>query len=270
MAIGDENRVVEPMNLLLSREELLLTLDLLQAASVPGLDADPLGELDEAQRQLALIWAGRALRARGLAQVDGEGELTLHRALLTAVGVCAYSNNAIFVFHWTADGETPSRYFGHMRGEDIAAHTRPEDVLHLFTLLPSKENLLAQVMAFCEYEDAPGEHAYEMMVPTDDFVRARELANNGEADQAVDLLTGDGAGGTAAAFIATLTHSPRISILQTLKQDGDTAVQKSDFTIVQNDEAAWLIAPARAEDDAVLLVKATGSGEVEGLLDKLL
>ncbi len=261
----------EPINVQLSREELLLVLDLLQVTSIPGLDTDPFGELDEAQRQLALIWAGRALRARGLAQVNDEGELTVHSALLTAVGVCAYSNNALFAFHWPSNGETPVRYFGHMRGDDIAVHTRPEDVLHLFALLPSKEELLSQVFAFCECEDVPGAHTFEMTVSNDDFVQARELANNGEAEQAVELLTGSGGEGeTAVAFIATLANSPRISILQTLKQDGDDAVQKSDFTVVQNDEYAWFIASAQTEGDAALLIKSTTRSEVEDVLTDLL
>ncbi len=268
--MSDENGF-EPINVLLSREELLLVLDLLRAATIPGLDADPLGELDEAQRQLALIWAGRALRARGLAQVGEDGALEVHSALLTAVGVCAYANDAVFGFHWPAGGEAPVRYFGHIRGDDIAVHTRPEDVLHLFTLLPSKEKLLAQVLAFCEFEDVPEPRAFEMTVTNDVFVQAREMANDGDADGAAALLTGQGADGeTAVAFTATLVNSPRITILQILKQDGDDAVQKSDFTIVQNDDYAWFIAPAQTEGEAKLLIRSTTKDEIEGVLAELL
>jgi len=256
----------EPINVLLSREELLLVLDLLRADEISGLDADPLGALDDEQRQLAVIWASRALRARQLAQLNEAGELMVHDALLTAVGTCAYAEKAISAFHWRAGEETPSRYFGHIRGEDVVAHTRPEDVLHLFTLLPSPEELLSQLLDFCAYEDTPSA-AFEMRVTNEIFVQARGLAGEGKADQARQLLIDNGAGReTAVAFIATLTQSPRVSILQTLERDGDNAVQKSDFTIIQNGTYSWFIMPVQEAGEDMLLVNALGRSEIENIL----
>ena len=267
--MSDENGF-EPINVLLSREELIFVLDLLQADSIPGLDADPLGDLTVQQRAMAMVWAGRALRARELGQLNEAGELILHQALLTAVGVCAYSSQAVFIFHWPEAGADPSRFFGHIRGADIASHTRPVDVLHQFTLLPSREQLLAQVLDFCGYEDGSESADLTMTVNNAVFVRARELASDGQTQAAVDLLTTDAAPvETAVAFADTLADSPRVSILQTLKQDGEDTVQKSDFTIVQNDKYAWFIASAQ-DDEAALLVKTTNKNELETLLAELL
>jgi hypothetical protein len=267
--MSDENGF-EPINVLLSREELIFVLDLLQTSSIPGLDADPLGDLDAQQRALAMIWAGRALRARGLAQLNESGELAVHHALLTAVGVCAYSNNAIFIFHWPEAGPEPRRYFGHVRGEDIASHTRPADVLHQFTLLPSREQLMGQVLEFCEYENGSGTGDLTMTVSSANFVRARELASDGQPQAAADLLTSHNApADAAAAFAATLADSPRVSILQTLKQDGEDSVRKSDFTIVQNGQYSWVITPAQG-DETALLIKTTSRDEVTALLADLL
>ena len=266
--MSDENGF-EPINVLLSREELIFVLDLLQADSIPGLDADPLGDLNAQQRAMAMVWAERALRARELGQLNEAGELILHQALLTAVGVCAYSNNAIFIFHWPEAGAEPRRFFGHIRGQDIASHTRPVDVLHQFTLLPSREHLTAQVFDFCGYEDGSEPAALTMRVSNANFVRARELASAGQTQAAAELLTSDTAPAeTATAFTNTLADSPRLSILQTLKQAGEDTVQKSDFTLVQNDKYAWFVAPAQ-EDEAVLVVKTTNQGELETLLAEL-
>lgn len=267
--MSDENGF-EPINILLSREELIFVLDLLQADSIPGLDADPLGELTAQQRAMSMVWAGRALRARGLGQLNEDGELVLHRALLTAVGVCAYSSNAIFIFHWPEAGAEPGRYFGHIRGEDIASHTRPADILHQFSLLPSHEQLVDQVFDFCGYADGSETAELSMTVSSADFVRARELASAGQAEAAIDLLTGTAAPAeTAVAFAATLSDSPRVSIFQTLKQTGEDSVQKSDFTIVQNVKYTWFIAPAQ-DDEAALLVKTTNKNELDTLLAELL
>ena len=109
-----------------------------------------------------------------------------------------------------------------------------------------------------------------MTVNNADFVRARELASDGQTQAATDLLTSDAVPAeTAAAFAATLADSPRVSILQTLKQDGEDTVQKSDFTLVQNGEYTWFIAPAQ-DDEAALLVKTTNKNELETLLAELL
>ena len=61
------DNAVEPVNIMLSRDELLLVLGLINTEYIPGLDADPLGELSTDQLVLALTVAGRGLRARGLA-----------------------------------------------------------------------------------------------------------------------------------------------------------------------------------------------------------
>jgi len=261
----DENEF-EPMNVLISREELLLVLDLLKAETIWGLDNDPLGKLDEAQRQWAVIWASRALRARQLAQLNEAGELMVHDALLTAVGTCAYADIVVSVFHWQAGEEIPLRYFGHIRGEDVVAHTRPEDVLHLFTLLPSKEELLSQILDFCEYKDVPPAD-FEMRVANQNFVQVRELADARKEEQAVKLLVDNGAEGeTAVAFISTLTNSPRISILQTLKQDGSNTLQKSNFTIIQNDVYIWFVVPIQEKETDTLLIKFIGKRDIENIL----
>ena len=267
--MSDENGF-EPINVLLSREELILVLDLLATTIIPGLDFDPLGDMNSQQRALAMIWAGRALRARELARLNEAGELVVHQALLTAVGVCAYSSDAIFIFHWPRAGTEPKRFFGHMRGEDIVSHTRLADVLHLFTLLPTREHLLNQVFDFCEYEDGSAAENLSMTVSNASFIRARELASEAQTQPAADLLIGENAPAKAAtAFAATLADSPRVSIFQTLKQVGEDSVEKSDFTIVQNQQYSWLIAPAQ-EDETALLVKTTTKDEVETLLAELL
>ena len=245
--MNDKNEF-EPVDLLLSREELLLLLDLLQANTIPGLEVDPFGELNDAQRQLAIVWAGRALRARELAQLNEAGELMVHDDLLTAVGTCAYADKAIFAFHWHAGAKIAAPYFGHMRGDDVVVHIRPEDVLHQFTILPSKEELLTQLLDFCNYENTLdiSEQSFEMRVTNKSFVQAREAVDNDDEERAVRLLVKNGAEReTAVSFISTLTNTPSISILQTLKKDESDAMRKNDFTIIQNDEYTWFIVPVK-------------------------
>ena len=262
---------LEPINLLLSREELRLVLNSLETDFIPGLDADPLGELSPDQDGLVLTIAGRALRARELARPEADGALAFHNALLTLVGVCAYSQNVLFAYHWPPDQIIPRRYFGHIRGEDIVAHTRPEDVLHLFSLLSSKAQLIDQALNACEFEERPASAAYEFSLSNDAFASVRELAGNGEADQAIDLLLEHGAPPeTAKAFVATLTDSPATSILQTVKQAGDGTVQKRDFTLLRNSRETWLGLAAADEEGGPLQIKTTTREELRTLLGEWL
>ncbi|MCK6624499.1 MAG: hypothetical protein L6R45_04915 [Anaerolineae bacterium] len=257
---------LEPVNILLSREELLFVLNELQADFIPGLDPDPQGELTLAQETFGITVAGRALRARELARQRPGGEVEIHTALLTMVGVCIYSQNVLFAYHWSGNATLPTRYFGHIRGNDIVAHTRPDEVLHLFSLLPNKEQLTNQVLAVCQYADVPAAPPLEFSAPGELFAQVRQLAGAGEAAKATDLLVGNGVTAeTARTFVDTLAHAPKVSILQTVKQPGDGTVQKRDFTLLQNGHQAWL-AIAAAEPDAPLRIKTTSGAEIRTLL----
>jgi len=254
---------MEPINILLSREELLFVLNELQADFLPGLDPNPLGDLTADQQEVALAVAERALRARELVRRYASGEVVLHNALLTAVGVCAYAINAILVYHWPAEGDTPVRYFGHTRGDDVVIHSRPDEVLHLFSLLPSKEQLLNQVLDVCEYEDVTSAEPFEFAMSGTTFGEAQTLAAGGQADQAIERLVKAGVSRAAATALAeTLAGSPKASIVQTINQPGDGSVQKQDFTLLQNSGPAWLAVASPEEGAAKLQVKTVNKDEL--------
>ncbi len=260
------DNAIELVNFTLSREELLFTLNLLEAPFIPGLDPDPLGEFTPEQRALALTVAGRALRARELVQIHNGGEWVLHNALLAAVGSCAYAQSVVSLVHWPPQSDAPARFFGHLRDNVAVVHTRPADVLHRFALLPSKEQLITQTLAFCGYEDGGSAPAFELSVPGAVFVQARELAAAGETAQAVDTLAGSTTAPEAAQALAeTLGSSPTASVLQTLKGQADGTVQKQDLTLLQNGQRAWLIMAA-PDEAAPLRVKTTSKDEMQALL----
>jgi hypothetical protein len=263
------NSALESINILLSREELLFILDLLQADFIPGLEADPRGELTAEQRALALTVAGRALWARQLAQLNSNGEWLIHNDLLTIVGGCAYAQEVISVYHWPANETFPHRLFGHIRENDVVIHTRPADVLHRFTLLSSKAELITQVLALCEFEGGSASPPRQLTVPGNDFAKIQALAGAGDAAGVVDMLATTGTATEAAqAFGATLASSPRLSIMQVVKQQANGAAQK-DFTLLQNGHYAWLIhAPASAAGDPLLSIKTTTRDEVIALLSE--
>jgi len=264
----NEDISLRPLTVMLSREELLAVLNVLRAATIPGLDREPSGGLTPEQEAFALVVARRALLARELAQMRADGEFLLQRALLAAVGACAYAQASILAYHWPWGAQAPLRLFGHVRGDDVVAHTRPDPVLHRFTVLPSNDALIEHVLAFCQFEAAPPRVAFDFTVPRQDFADARQFAIAGNATAATALLVQDGVPDAAAvALVATWAAAPRVSVLQTLIQQGNQAVREREFTLVRDDQTAWWVAPTPgAEAQAPVRVKTASGDEIRALL----
>lgn len=182
--------------------------------------------------------------------------------------MCAYSQNALFVYHWPSGQETPLRYFGHLRDDQCVAHTRPEDVLHQFALLSSKAHLIEQALQACRYVETPASALAEFELDPELFGQVRAQAGSGQRQEAVEQLVATGAPTESAKTLAaTLAASPRVSILQTLKQQANGTVLKQDFTLLQTQNQTWLIiAPPADSGKTTLLVKPAGQEELEALL----
>jgi hypothetical protein len=255
----------QPMNVLLSRDELLLMLQLLRAPTLAGLDANPAGDWNAEQQRVALTVAERALRARDLAHLRPGGELAVHTALLAAVGVCAYPQATLFVYHWPANAEAATRYFAHQRQGELVAHTRPADVLHLFTRLPSPAALVTQLFTACGWEEVPTGASQQFTLPAPLFADVRRLAMSGEVAGALDLLRPQRiAIESARPFVMTLAEAPRLSVVQMRKQ-GNGGVQALDLTLVQNSQRSWLVTNGVNNDPDTLAVKTTTRAEVTAL-----
>lgn len=252
MATTEQTTNVE---ILLSREELLYVLDLLQTRSLPGLDESPEGELTGEQRALALRVASRALQARELLRLRSNSEPTLHTSLLRAVGVCAYAQSTVFAYHWPANTRTPIRTFFHIRGNDGVMHTSPDPSLHRFSLIPVAQ-IPALIAETCHIEPKTEQADMEILVSNEAFLAARQQVGNGDMQAAQQSLVKGGAGREAAAlFASSLSNSSAVSILQIVNQSG-SSVQKRDITVVQNGVRGWIVEPKGAEAEGQLRVKA--------------
>jgi hypothetical protein len=250
------NGSYNPPTIVLSQEELLAVLDVLQARSIPGMDAPQFARLNESQKLLVLNTARHALQARSLAHLRDDGVLLVHRALLTAVGVCAYSQSAAAIYHWSPSAETPTFFSGHIRGDDIVAHTRPDAFLHQFALLQSKSQLIESMLEACDYRGPLPPEPIELTLSPQAFAASRELAERGKPEEAAERLQADGADADAAdAFAHTFASMPRVSIFQTVKQQVNEPLRTQQFTLLQNGTWVWMVVPT--ERAATSPLKAT-------------
>lgn len=234
----DEQKNNTAQRIVLSREELLFVLQQLNATTLPGLDRDPLGELTPEGQQIALTVAERALQARGLVRRGQTNPATvhIHEKLLTAVGVCLYAQQAIFLYHRQAGQQRPTRYFGHLRENEVVAHTHPVTALHQFALLPSRDALFAELSAICACPVASplqGEFALPFAV----FEQIQQVSNGA----ATRLLTDANVEpSTADAFLTLLATDYRLSVLQIVNQRPDGNIAQQEMVLFHNDQVAWL------------------------------
>lgn len=265
-----EQNLTQAINLILSRDEVLVALDALSAATIPGLDPDPLGDMSTGQRRLASLVAGRSLRARGLAKIRDDGQLLLHRTLLSAVGTCAYSQSALMVLHWTAASEAPVRIFGHQRSAEVVEHIPHDDVLHEFLCLPGRAQLIDEILTRCQCQDIPSREPLTMTIARTGFAQARSLAGSGDPDGATAyLVAAQAPERVARAFARTWAQRPRVSLIQML-QHQTGSVWRRDITLVQDDQRAWLAVPVRGDADSPMSVNSVSRAEVARLLNEWL
>ena len=259
-----ENQGRDAINLLLSREELLVVLNLLRVTTIPGVEDDPAGEWSEAERAVALRTAERALQARQLLWSQTDGQLSLHNDLLAAVGTCAYADRALFVYHWGEGQELPTPSFIHLRGAEIVVHTRPSDVLHLFTRLASQTQLTDFLVTTTQFTETPNGTAEQWQMPGALFVEVRRLVDSGATTAAVDLVARQAGGrAQAQALVDTLANGLRATNLQ-LRSRQPTGVAQQDYLLLQNPQHTWLVTPSN--NGGSMVIRPAGQQDLASLL----
>jgi hypothetical protein len=254
----------QPVSITLSEEELLVVMNTLEAISIPGLEANAWRALSPEQQDLALSVAQRGLQARGLAEVDEDGGLLVHRALLNAVGVCAYPHRTTLIEHWPF-GSGSTVLYSHIRDEDSVVH-RVARGLHTFTLFASEAALVEYLVSACEWKSDDDSSSFlELTVPPADFTRVCDASATGAEEEALQVLgnAGNGASKAGSALVHSLANAPRVSIVQLLRPDsGSGPGSEQTFTLIDGGERGWVISPTTLATDSPLKVRTVSRSEV--------
>ncbi len=88
-------------SVVLSREEVLAILALLQVVYIPGLDRDPIPSLTVEQQATEILCGERSLRARELARMGVDGRIQVQRDILELIGTCGYAEGSLVVTYLT-------------------------------------------------------------------------------------------------------------------------------------------------------------------------
>lgn len=261
----DAGNTMQASIFLLSLEELLVVLNSLGVGAIPGLDAGAWTELSAEQQDLTLAVAGRALEARGLAAAGEDGRFRLHRALLTAVGLCAFPRQSVLVEYWPGQDSEPQRLFGHTVAAEATLHL-VNGYLHRFILLPDRETLVDQIVAACDLSAAEPATHHELTLTWDDFGRVWEAGQAGRGTEAEKALAASGVPAEAAsAFVRALNANQGLSSGQVVRRS-DGAVVQHAFTILHGEPDTWLVSPQSAAEVAPVVARTANRSSVRSAL----
>lgn len=242
---------------LLSREELVLLLRLLDANSVLGLDTDPLGALTDQQFATGLIYAERALRARQLAMLDEKGNLKVQSDLLKAIGTCAYPHKSLAIHCFPETDSAPSRYFFHWRSDKSAVvHSIPQDALHLLTSLADEESLLTTAVSVCRCKAVSKDVVADINLESEVLANARSIIAKGDAASAEKLLIENNANHKSATALVKILSTPHsLAVIHFLSPRPEDTLASREVTILHNAETAWLMtqSESNAENSTLAL-----------------
>ncbi len=251
------------LQLLLTYEELAFVLKLVKAATLPGL-RPPQGEPCTAEQETqSLGYAERSLRARELARLTPEGQFVVHKALLSAVSVCAYADQALLVQHIKPDHTLVEFYGAHKDGA-VVTQSQPEPGLYQLAVLQDAADLIAQALASSDCLSLMPASGAALTIGDDVLRQARQFAEQGMAAEAAALLAVDNDAASAAAVAAALAEPHALSILTVYDSQADSTARMRELTVLHTPQAAWLMT-ALPEQQARRLAPVT-SAELGAML----
>ena len=234
--------VTVPMNFTLSRHELLVILDALGEAIIPGLAADPLGDLSPEQEQLAKTIAQRALLARGFMRMHEDGP-ALHRWILDAIATCAFAPKVIMAIRRSPNDPIPFQFYAHIGEDAIVSHIPSPDALHAFAMIHDHNMLVEQLNAIIRFpkeDEIIEKGSFQIFEPL--FSRVREHIATGNTEDARASLTAATEGSRLVdPFIDTMVHEHTLVLLHWLHAIDEHTREERDFTVIHDGQRSWLL-----------------------------
>lgn len=262
-----------PANLprvLLSHNELSVILNLLSVASIPGVGADPLGDLTAEQQAYGLMVAERGLRARELGVIDDGGKLLVQQAVLELVGSCVLAEGTLVVTSIGAAEGSGVQWFGHRLGETFVVHTLPDVVLHQFSQVADRAALVRLVADTATLPDNTGALSLLLTQPGATIAAVRELALQ-SSSAAVEVLLASGADPVAAAaFVSILANRHAVTIVQSVHRLAADKAAISAVTLLYNSSDLWLMTELDGgTESAMFLLRPATRTQAEQLIAQL-
>lgn len=258
------------LSVVLAREEALVILRLLNVSTIPGLGDEPIPNLTDEQQAIGLIVAERTLRARGLATLNSEGRLLIQRPILEMLGTCAYADQSLHVTQMAAPAGGVMQLITHQRAGAWVLHTRPDEVLHAFQRLGGWTETLARLADLCRWPRESSGADIRLTVDARTLSAARDLAADGQLEQAEQQLIGDNNHPDAVKALVNLLAAPHlVTVVQRVRIESADSLSLQSVTVLHDDhELLVAVEPGRAgsDENGLITIQPTSMDELGRLL----
>lgn len=241
MTINETTNENQTPGMVLSQEELIYVIGLLKGESIPGLDLQSFIDLEQDEKELVLMITERALRARGLAAMDEEGQLLLNRQMLDLVTTCLIAEKGILC-QFLPKGEGPGEAFNVFGNQgQWVAKWMVQPGLYSVVTLPNQDQLLEAVTAATSCQNLKSGAFTPLTLSETVLVEGRRLAAEQKTAEAARLWVENGGDPQGAAEVAgLLSRVPDVAVIHLFTRKGEQAEVKS-MTIIQDSQCSVLL-----------------------------
>jgi len=254
----------KPMELILSRAELVYVLNALQASRIVGVE---LREFTWPQQQFdALLQeAEQSLISRSLLTVDAQTQRRLLAPeLVEMVSVLAFRSLAFALVRGVRDKGQQLFVFS-LYQDTIVEHTQPQEGMHRLAVIGTPEDLFARVESLVPLQPVLRGGRPQFTMVQKQFERMRQSVQTNNTSEAMSILVAAGlAEGLVPSFIRALQKPLFTLSLACLECEGDTVVVASSVAAFADEQSSWGIWSGAADVDAFqLLIFPTGINDIQ-------
>ena len=269
---------MDPFELSLTRDELLVFLAIIGSKTMNGLEEDPLADLDDREIAERLNSGEQSLINRGLLVLDDENSATLDDTLVALVGSSVVPEATFLLNCLNPDGSNEPHYFN-ATAELLVEYQSSRPGIYVFDYLPTADALrnrfqalVAPLASVAGGEIEPAES--DLRLTGDGLAQIISDCQEEKAEMAKQhLLAADWPATAAERFTHDCSTYPTwLGLVAWNLRTGDSAEGGGPVMIVQGESACWLIKNDGTDSDHVRVRSTTGPQGIDvlvALLDPL-
>lgn len=259
----------QPVEMVLTRGEMLLVASLLGRTALPGLDDESAATPEAAKRDERA--AAMSLLHRRLARLDSAGKPQIDRRVLTAVRACAFPRAFVIMQRYDTE-RVADRLVMYLSNGHAVQQRSAGPAKYRLTVSQGVESALEALQAFCLGPDAePARAALQAGVTEAGLDAARAAARQGDLPGARARLAQAGAPADVAQALAAFLAAPHTLVVVQSVVAGETGGVTRLATIAHGSAGAWLMveAPGSTDRERKVAVSTLAPRGLRGLLAKL-
>lgn len=258
----------KPLSIRLGTEELMFVLWLLNTPTLPGLGANPFGDLPAEQVAVALASAERSLRARRLVGKAKDGSVQMEQVVMALVGTCAVPERSVVL---TCEAPDTGRIVHYFHATELLAveHSNPEPGVHLFEALPDATAIPGRLGELMHLGQQPAPNAEPAHVTEETLQRATQAARDGPEKALAVLLSVGLEKRTAGELAAALARTRRRSALASVHHLREETPASDGFVVLEGPNGLWAMVTTGDDPTAVVNLWPHSAADVRVRLGEL-